>query len=152
MDQTTRSLPEDGQAAGRVPGPSRQGPSSAGRPASSARMQVYRSPHEAKSISGSNSRLIKGLSARIQLHCAPTHNWESRRKDLRDSVRKFPCCALQSVPQLGRTGHVHESVILQPKKVVTGASPLRNNEVQVRKHSHSFEWHSWCMNTFDSRR
>lgn len=53
------------------------------------RMQKYRSPHEARSISGSNSRLIKGLAARIQLHCAPTHNWESRRKDLRASVRTF---------------------------------------------------------------
>jgi hypothetical protein len=52
----------------------------------SVRIPVYRSPHKAKSISGSTSKVIKGLAARIALHCEPSHNWESRRKDLQESV------------------------------------------------------------------
>lgn len=112
--EPTRSLLEDGQTAGRVASPSRQEPGSASKkPVSFVRRQFYRSPHEAKSISGSNSRLVKGLAARIQLHCAPNHNWESRRKDLRDSVRTFPCChSLQLLWQLGLAGRlqgVHDS-------------------------------------------
>lgn len=99
MEQTRPLLPEDGHAAGRVaPSPTtRQEPNSVSKKsASSVRMPMHRSPHEAKTISASNSRLIKGLSARIQLHCAPTHNWESRRKDLRDSVRVFLLCSLMA--------------------------------------------------------
>jgi hypothetical protein len=76
------------------------------KPKPSERVPAFRSPHEAKSISCSNSRLIKGLAERIQLHCAPTHNWESRRKDLRDSVRVFPSCVLYFalVEDQGTTG------------------------------------------------
>eukprot|EP00892_Ulva_mutabilis_P005872 jgi/Ulvmu1/3657/UM017_0071.1 len=47
----------------------------------------FSSPHEARSVKNSNSRLVKDLAARIALHCPPAHNWQTRRRDLQDTVR-----------------------------------------------------------------
>eukprot|EP00892_Ulva_mutabilis_P005870 jgi/Ulvmu1/3655/UM017_0069.1 len=54
----------------------------------------FSSPHEARSVKNSNSRLVKDLAARIALHCPPAHNWQTRRRDLQDTVRE----QMQSMP------------------------------------------------------
>lgn len=52
------------------------------------------SPHEARSVKNSSSRLVKEMAARISLHCPPAHNWQTRRKDLQHSVRASPLLCL----------------------------------------------------------
>lgn len=51
------------------------------------KLPAFHSPHEARSVMNSSSRLVKDLATRISMHCPPAHNWETRRKDLQDSVR-----------------------------------------------------------------
>lgn len=53
----------------------------------------FYSPHEARSVKNSNSRLVKDLADRIALHCPPAHNWQTRRRDLQESVSALPASA-----------------------------------------------------------
>jgi hypothetical protein len=53
----------------------------------SARMPHYRSPHESFHIQHSNAAVVRRVAARIAQHCAPSHNWETRRHELATSIR-----------------------------------------------------------------
>jgi hypothetical protein len=63
-----------------------------GHARSSVRQVAYRSPHEAYSIQRSNAAVVRRVAERISHHCAPSHNWQTRRQELEDSIRAaLPC-------------------------------------------------------------
>ena len=84
-------------AAYQAPATAPAAPRDGSRCTRAARAQAYVSPHESQRLQLSNADAVRRVVAAIAAHCAPAHNWDVRRHDLKRRVRA-PSAPLSAWP------------------------------------------------------